>query len=126
VTAWSKDELARIGRAEEIDIAAARPGRPALNRVTIWVVRRGEDLYVRSAVKGLDADWFRAVQKTSTGRVWAGGVEKDVGLVRDNGHDDEVDAAYRAKYSRYAGRILNSCLTPAARSTTMRLVPLPG
>jgi hypothetical protein len=26
MTAWTKDELARVGRAEEIEIAARRPG----------------------------------------------------------------------------------------------------
>lgn len=36
---------------------------------------------------------------------------------------EEVDAAYRAKYRRYAGRILNSCLSPEARSTTIRVIP---
>jgi hypothetical protein len=37
--------------------------------------------------------------------------------------DDEVDAAYRAIYRRYAGSILNSVLTPQARSTTIKLLP---
>jgi hypothetical protein len=37
--------------------------------------------------------------------------------------DGEIDAAYRAKYRRYAGSILNSVLTEAARSATLKLVP---
>ncbi len=37
--------------------------------------------------------------------------------------NDEVDTAYRAKYRRYAGSILNSVLTPEARSATLKLVP---
>ncbi|TMD28392.1 MAG: DUF2255 family protein, partial [Chloroflexi bacterium] len=41
----------------------------------------------------------------------------------DHARDDDIDAAYRSKYRRYTGRILNSCLTPEARSTTLRLVP---
>jgi hypothetical protein len=125
MAAWTKDELARVGRAAEIEIAARRPGGRVFKRVTIWVVRIEDDLYVRSAVKGADASWFRAVQETSSGRLWAGGIEKNVSFLRDNTLDDQVDSAYRAKYSRYAGPILNSCLTPAARSTTMRLAPLP-
>jgi hypothetical protein len=40
--------------------------------------------------------------------------------------NDQVDAAYRTKYRRYAGRILNSCLTPEARATTLRLEPRYG
>jgi hypothetical protein len=41
----------------------------------------------------------------------------------DHAINDEVDAAYRAKYRRYAGSILNSVLTPQARATTIKLVP---
>jgi len=37
--------------------------------------------------------------------------------------DDEIDAAYRAKYRRYAGSILNSVLTPEARSSTTKIEP---
>jgi hypothetical protein len=41
----------------------------------------------------------------------------------DHDLDDEIDAAYRAKYRRYGGGILNSVLTPQARSSTLKLVP---
>jgi hypothetical protein len=43
----------------------------------------------------------------------------------DAGHDidDGVDAAYRAKSRRYAGSILNSVLTPEARSATIKIAP---
>jgi hypothetical protein len=37
--------------------------------------------------------------------------------------NDKVDTAYRAKYRRYAGSILNSVLTPDARATTIKLTP---
>jgi hypothetical protein len=36
--------------------------------------------------------------------------------------DEAVDAAYRAKYRRCAGSILNNVLTPEARATTIKLV----
>ena len=92
--------------------------------MTVWAVPYGDALYVRSAVKGRDAAWFRAVSETHEGRIWAGGLEKDVAFAdADSNIDDEVDAAYRSKYRRYAGRILNSCLTPEARSTTIKIVP---
>jgi hypothetical protein len=43
----------------------------------------------------------------------------------DAGHDfdNEVDGAYRAKYRRYSGSILNSVLTPEAQSATLKIVP---
>jgi len=122
MTAWTKDELSKIGGAEEVQVAALSHDGSARNRVTIWVVPHGEDLYVRS-VKGRDGAWFRAVQRSKDGRIWAGGLERDLRFEEaDAGIHDEIDSAYRSKYRRYAGRILNSVLTPEARSTTLRLV----
>jgi hypothetical protein len=123
MTAWTKDELPKIAGAEELEIASLRPDGALRKPVTVWVVREGDNLYVRS-VKGPASAWFRGTQKRHEGRIRAGGVEKDVTFVdADHGIDDEVDAAYRAKYRRYAGSILNSVLTPQARSTTIKLEP---
>jgi len=123
MTAWTTEELTRIGSSDELQIASVRPDGTLRNPVTIWVVRDGDSLYVRS-VKGPTAAWFRGTRERHEGRIRAGGVEKEVTFV-DAGHDidDEVDAAYRAKYQRYAGSILNSVLTTQARSTTTKLVP---
>jgi hypothetical protein len=93
--------------------------------VTIWVVRLGDDLYVRS-VNGRTSAWFRAVQVRHEGRIQAGGVEKDVNFVEvdaDQPINDQLDAAYRTKYRRYAASIVDSTLTPEARSATIKLVP---
>jgi hypothetical protein len=103
MTAWTSNELAKLGGAEEVQIAPlwrdGRLGKP----VTVWLVRHGDDLFIRSAVKGRNAAWFRGIQESHQGRVWGGGLEKDVTFM-DAGDevDDEVDAAYRAKYRRYA------------------------
>ena len=123
MTAWTRDELPKVARAEELEIASIRPDGTLRKLVTIWVVREGDSLYVRS-VKGPTGAWFRGTQERHEGRIRAGGVEKDVTFVNaDHDIDDAVDAAYRAKYRRYAGSILNSVLTPQARSTTIKLVP---
>ena len=123
MTAWTRDELPKVARAEELEIASVRPDGTLRKPVTIWVVREGDSLYVRS-VKGPTGAWFRGTQERHEGRIRAGGVEKDVTFVNaDHDIDDAVDAAYRAKYRRYAGSILNSVLTPQARSTTIKLVP---
>jgi hypothetical protein len=122
MTVWTSDELAKIGAAEEVQVAPLR--RDGTQKpVTVWVVRHGDDLYVRS-VRGRGGHWFRGTQERHEGRIRAGAVRKDVTFV-DVGRDldDEVDGAYRAKYRRYAGSILNSVLTPEARSTTIKLVP---
>ena len=123
MTAWTADELTRIGSAEELQIASLRPDGTLRKPVTIWVVRNGDGLYVRS-VKGPTALWFRGTQDKHKGRIRAGGVEKDVTFVdAEHNINDDVDAAYRAKYRRYAGSTLNSVLTAQARSTTIKLVP---
>ena len=120
---WTSGDLTRIGNAEELEIASVRPDGARRKPVTIWVVRDGASLYVRS-VKGPSSGWFRGTQERHEGRVRASGVEKDVTFVTaDQAINDKVDAAYRAKYRRYAGSILNSVLTPQARSTTIKLVP---
>lgn len=120
---WTNDELTRIAAAEELEIAPRRDDGTLRQPVTIWVVRHGDDLYIRS-VNGRDAAWFRGTQVRHQARIQAGGVEKDVTFV-DAGHDldDQLDAAYRAKYRRYAASIVNSIVTPQARSATLKLVP---
>jgi hypothetical protein len=123
MTAWAKDELTKMGRAEEVEIAVRRPDGQLRNRVTVWTVQYGDALFIRS-VKGRDGAWFRAIQATHEGRISAGDVEKDV-TFEDANHDldAEIDAVYRTKYRRYVGRILDSVLTPEARATTIKLVP---
>jgi hypothetical protein len=126
LTAWTEDELARIGTAEELEIAPLRRddtlGRPR----TIWVVRDGDDLYVRS-VNGPTGAWYRGTRERREGHIQAGGVDKDV-TFRDASYNlnDQIDAAYRAKYGRYAANILDAITSPDARSTTMELVPRSG
>lgn len=123
MTAWTSGELTRIGNADELHIAFRRPDGTLAAPRTIWVVRDGDDLYVRS-VKGRAGAWFRGAQASHRGHVEAGGVSKDVTFTDPgDGVDDELDAAYRAKYHRYARSIVNSILTPQARSATVRLVP---
>jgi hypothetical protein len=91
--------------------------------VTIWVVRHGDDLYVRS-VNGPTAAWFRATQVRHEGHIAAGGVDKDVAFADvDHSLDDDLDAAYRAKYQRYGASIVGTVLTPQAQSASLRLVP---
>lgn len=124
MAAWTGDELKRIGSAEEIQIAAQRPDGTLRDRVTVWAVRQGDAIYVRSAVRGRNAAWYQGVKRAHRGRIWADRIQKDVEFVEaDSGVNDDVDAAYRTKYQRYGGRILNSCLTPEARSTTLQVTP---
>jgi hypothetical protein len=123
MTEWTSDELTKIGTAPELRLAALRRDGTLRNPVTIWAVRHDDSLYVRS-VSGRDAAWFRGAQLTHEGRIWAGGVEKDVTFMEpDKDIVDELDAAYRAKYRRHAASSVNHIVSPAARSATIKLVP---
>jgi hypothetical protein len=120
---WTSRELEKIAAAEELRIASARPDGTLRNQVTIWVVRHGNDLYVRSGY-GRTAKWFRGVQQRQEGHISAGGVEKDVRFVAA-GHDlnDEIDAAYRKKYRRQGARYVDMMVSRKARATTIKLLP---
>lgn len=122
--AWTSAELAKIDAVDELEIATVRRDDTLRNPVTIWVVRHGDDLYVRS-VNGRTAIWFRGAQERHEGHIQAGGVDKDVTLVEDaeSNLNDHLDAAYRAKYRRYARNIVDSIVTPQARAATLKLTP---
>ena len=125
MTTWTSDELAQIGKADELEIASLRRDGTLRNPVTIWVVRHGDDLYVR-CVNGRTGAWFRGTQARHEGHIQAGGVDKDVTFVdADPDINDPIDAAYRTKYRRYAASIVSTILSPEARSATIKLVPRP-
>ncbi len=120
---WTSDELNQIGEAEELQISSLRNDGTLRRPVTIWVVRVGDELYIRS-VNGRTSAWFRGTQVRHEGHIQAGGVDKDVTFVdADPKLSDQIDAAYRAKYRRYAANIVNSILTPQARASTIKLEP---
>ena len=124
MTTWTRDELTKIGTAEELEIASLRRDGTLRKATTIWVVRVGDDLYAR-AIYGRAGVWFRGTQERHEGHIRAGGVDKDVTSVEETDPEinEQIDAAYRTKYRRYAANIINTTLSPEARSATIKLVP---
>jgi hypothetical protein len=122
-THWTSDEFATIDSADELRIAPRRRDGTLRNPVPIWVVRLGDDVYVRAAY-GPGTGWYRVARTSREARVSAGGVERDVTIEdADDAINDAVDAAYRTKYQRYAGSIVDGITNDEARSTTLKLVP---
>ena len=120
---WTSDELARIGSAQELELASERADGTLRNPRTIWVVRVGDDLYVRS-MYGRGGGWFPGTQVRHQGHLRAGGVDKDVTFAdADPNLNDQIDAAYREKYRRYGPNIIGGVVNPGARAATIRLVP---
>ena len=124
MTGWTSEELDRIGTAQELEVAALRAGGTLRQPVTIWVVREGDDLYVRSW-RGRSGAWYRGVQERHQGHIQAGGVDKDIDLVAvdDEELNERIDAAYRAKYGRYGSSYVGPMTSGETRTTTLRLQP---
>jgi hypothetical protein len=123
MAAWTNEELDKIGTADELEIQSLRSDGTRRKPVTIWVVRHGDDLYIRS-VNGRDSAWFRGTQVRHEGYIQSGGVDKDVTFVdAEDDKLDELDAAYRTKYRRYDAKFVDPLMTPGARAATLKLVP---
>jgi hypothetical protein len=122
---WTSNNLERIGAADELQLASFKKDGAQRKPVTIWVVRVGDDLYVR-AYRGRETAWFRHVQQRHEGRIGAGGVTKDVTFVDVSDNEalnNEIDAAYQSKYQRYSATYVDPMIAPQARATTLKLVP---
>lgn len=123
MTRWTAAELDRIGDADELQLASERTDGSLRPYVTMWVVRAGDDLYVRSAY-GVDNPWYRKAKASGVGRIWAGGVERDVTFADATpGMHAAIDHAYHTKYDRYGPKIVGSVTGPGADAVTVRLVP---
>ena len=125
MTAWTDEELGRIGEAQELQLASERPDGTLRPYVTMWVVRVDDELYVRSA-HGANNPWFRRAKASGVGRIRAGGLERDVtfGEPPPPVHAD-IDAAYHAKYDRYGPEIVGTVVGSRAHAVTIMLVPRP-
>ncbi len=123
MSAWTEDELSRIARSTELQLASRRPDGTLRPFVTIWSVRSGDDIYVRSAY-GYDNGWFQRALRAGEGSIRAGGVERDVRFESpEPAVADAVSAAYHAKYDRYGAAMVGSVVSPEARRATLRVVP---
>ncbi|MFB4280315.1 DUF2255 family protein [Nonomuraea sp. MTCD27] len=123
---WTGDELSTIGYAEELELASRREDGTLRPPVTIWVVRVGDELYVR-CMNGRSGAWYRGTQTRHQGRISAGGVEADVTFAdagpADAAVHDQIDEVYRTKYRRYGANIIDGVVNPGSRDATIRLVP---
>lgn len=117
---WSPEELSKVASADELEIAPLRADGSQRPYVSVWVVRVGDDLYVRS-YRGRDGAWYRSAVGQREGRIRSGGVERAVAFEPDGTDPQAVDEAYRAKYARYGGSYLDPMLRAEATETTLRL-----
>lgn len=106
-------------------VASLKPDGSLRKLVIVWVVRNGDDLYVRS-VYGREAAWFRGATARHEGRVESAELVKNVTFVEVGADDDiqkALDHAYRTKYRTYDKSYVDAIVSQAARSATLRLDP---
>jgi hypothetical protein len=124
MTNWTTDELAAIGKTDELNLQSQRTDGSLRDPVTMWVVRHGDDLYVR-AVRGREG-WYRGTRNRHEGHIRSGGVDKDVTFAdaeADASLNDAIDAEYRSKYRSYPANTVAPVVNEQARSSTIKLVP---
>jgi hypothetical protein len=87
----------------------------------IWSVALDNALYVR-AYHGPNSRWYQAAMRQKAGRITAAGMTKEVSFQSvEDGMNDRIDDAYRAKYSR--NEYLDSMIGARARAATVKIVP---
>jgi hypothetical protein len=123
MAAWTNEELDRISDATELKLTPVRENGSLSPYVTMWVVRVGDNLYLRSA-GGPNRPWYRRAKVSDAGRIRAGGIERDVTFAQAVVDTDAaIDAAYHDKYDRYGATIVGHVTGPEAQPVTIRLMP---
>ncbi len=120
MSAWTDEELAAIAGANELTVAPLRDDGTRQSPRIVWVVRRGDDVYIRS-VNGDEGAWFRSVQAHHAGHISAGGLEVDVSFEdADHDLDEGINEEYWRKYGRSSA--VERITSPKAQATTLRIV----
>jgi len=119
---WNIEDAAMLTSPQEVQVITYRRDGSARRPTTIWIVRDGADVFVRSA-NGPTAAWFRAAIATRNGQIVARQNTFDVTFADAQDQDlVRVDAAYRAKYGQYAS-IVDHLEEEGPRSATLQVHP---
>jgi hypothetical protein len=122
VTQWSSAAARTMAKPEEIQLATRRSDGALRKPKTIWIVSERDRVFIRST-NGRTADCFRAATATGAGQVIAAGTTYEV-VFRETEDADlaRVDAAYRAKYGRYAS-IVDHLVEAGPRAAILDVYP---
>jgi hypothetical protein len=123
---WTPDDLQRISTADEMQIAPKHPDGTLRRWLPIWVVCVDDQVYVRTWYRRRTG-WFAQVLESHRACIRVPGLQTDV-TVADVASESEqvrsaVDAAYRAKYSRYGASTVEQMVADEAAATTLQLRP---
>jgi hypothetical protein len=120
--AWNKEELKQIATSDDLHISPFRQDAVTYGTPTwIWSVAVDDALYVRG-YNGQNSTWYQAAVRQKAGRIIAAGITKEVTFEAVDGPiNEQIDAAYRAKYSD--SPYLKPMISAQARSATIRIMP---
>jgi len=107
MTTWTSEELNKIGTAEELQIASLRRDGTLRKPVIIWVVRLGDDLYVRSVNGRTMADSTYNIIDKPTG---LHNLQVYIEYYRPEAIDTDVDVAFWSHALKNARRHLRHLL----------------
>ena len=125
MTTWTPAQLDAFDDVAEIDVVTTRADGTTRPPVPIWVVRVGDDVYVRSW-RGGAGTWYRHAARGGQLQVRLCGQQLDVAVelvptaAAAHGH---IDRAYRTKYGQYGSRYVDPMVAPDAQAATLRLLP---
>jgi hypothetical protein len=125
MASWTAAQLDEIDTDHELNIASRRPDGSLRSPVTIWMVRVGDDVFVRAA-HGATTRWNRDAHAAGSGHVTVGfGIDHDaVFEPADPALNDAITAAYEAKYDgRYPREYIEPVVSTESLPTTLRVVP---
>src|SRR5689334_15059201 len=129
MSTWTPAELDEIDTDHELRIASRRPDGSLGSPVTIWMVRVGDDVFVRAA-HGAATRWNAHAREAGAGHVTVGfGIDHDVTFEpvdpADHALVDAISEAYEAKYAgRYPREYVDPVVSVESRGTTLRVVPV--
>lgn len=126
MTTWSQKDLDAIGDADEVELATQRTQGALSPYVTVWIVRAGDGLYIRSA-NGRNGSWFRRAIAAGKARFRMAGTERDVVITEPmSGLEAQLNDTYRSKYRRYGARFVDMMVAEPAVAATVQLLAQEG
>lgn len=119
---WSKEELRKIAKADDLHISPFREDGVTYGTPTwIWSVAVDDALYARG-YNGQKSRWYQAAIRQKAGRITTAGMTKEVTFEPVDGKiNDRIDDAYRMKY--HSSPYLNPMIGARARVATVRIMP---
>ncbi|WP_417279765.1 DUF2255 family protein [Celeribacter sp.] len=119
---WTKEQLTAIAAADDLRISPFREDGKTYGTPTfIWSVVVGDGLYVRP-YNGTSSRWYKAAMREGAGRISVAGQIYDVAFApADAALNDEIDAAYQAKYAKSS--YLAPMISARTRAASVRITP---